>query len=384
MSIPEYRILVLGGTSAGKTTYLASMYHSLSTQGDNGFFLKTPSNDQSARLVATYSEMADKRRPFPKGNPLADQAEWYFDCCVQYSGRTYTGCRFVYTDYAGARVDRVTAERDVFDAAINRADVLIGMLDGNKILSYLNNEDGSESYVLHDLAQICALLQSNTKNNRPLHFVLTKSDLFKGRYEFETVFNTLKQDCRPFRNLVTQYRASSCPVRCIPVSSVGEGFARREPNGEITKSGPRRIPRPEGVDAPLACVLPDILQVRLQELAKQRNQTAASLPQGRPTLPWWAQIANGVGGFLGGIPVRDLPAELRVPAALFKSLGGVLERVATTEQAHVAARVRELEQQRERALSSVVSEEKALAAITASFALIQHHLDRQYPENVLR
>jgi hypothetical protein len=45
----------------------------------------------------------------------------------------------------------------------------------------------------------------------------------------------------------------------IPVTSVGEGFAKRGAFGEMQKIL-GKIPRPFQVEVPLACVLPDLIQ----------------------------------------------------------------------------------------------------------------------------
>jgi GTPase SAR1 family protein len=51
----NYKVVILGASGSGKTVFLASMFHELSTQGNRGFFLKAEGVNKPRLLYLTRS-----------------------------------------------------------------------------------------------------------------------------------------------------------------------------------------------------------------------------------------------------------------------------------------------------------------------------------------
>ena len=127
----SYKVIMLGPSGAGKTVFLSSMFHRLSIQSDRiGFYLSTPPA-QRKLLVDKYNQLESSS--WPEGTKSNEFREWQFTCQVQSESiGQYPALHFSYLDYAGG--DRTTtvsgSEVNKFDEHGNRADVLMGLLEG--------------------------------------------------------------------------------------------------------------------------------------------------------------------------------------------------------------------------------------------------------------
>jgi len=89
-----------------------------------------------------------------------------------------------------------------------------------------------------------------------------KWDLLKGKYTVKDVRDRLLK-IEVFRQFIQSRK--KCPTRLIPVSSIGDNFAVPQADGSMQKV-PGKVPEPYQVEMPLACILPDILDVQLRKL----------------------------------------------------------------------------------------------------------------------
>ena len=183
----QYSIVVLGGRGAGKTVYLASMYRKLSVFGPHGFNLHTDGEDEK-RLNEVYRVIATGDE-WPPGTKPSEQSQWIFD--VKVTGKNevkYVACRFVYFDYAGGVLTDTDLKDPNMQRQIDEADSLLGILDGAKVFKFMQGDDPGGEFQYKELVRICQILQ----NSRcPVHFVLSKWDLFAGKYTLEEVRNRL-------------------------------------------------------------------------------------------------------------------------------------------------------------------------------------------------
>ena len=77
--IPQFSVFVFGMRGAGKTVFLASMYHRLLAYSEKrGYFLKCLDERSSSELLDKFNEIAG-----PEGWPEANQSsqEYVFECC---------------------------------------------------------------------------------------------------------------------------------------------------------------------------------------------------------------------------------------------------------------------------------------------------------------
>jgi hypothetical protein len=123
------------------------------------------------------------------------------------------------------------------------------------------------SFLKEDLARILRRMHGCKV---PIHFVISKWDLLENKFSLKQVRDRLLT-IPEFEQVVRSRNSVDSPVRLIPVSSVGAGFATLEPDGSMKKTA-GAVPRPFQVEVPVACVLPDALKAKLSEIAKQREQ----------------------------------------------------------------------------------------------------------------
>jgi hypothetical protein len=253
-----YRILVLGPRGAGKTVFLASMYYKLSTLNpETGFFLVTDENvPEQAEILREYHKRLTNREEtdFSAPTQLSETREWKFICKVKGAGGIFPVMRFSYYDYAGERIrllfdtGKYTPE---FQNIVNKADVLLAMLDGQEILKLMQGEENNfeEEFVNY----IISIL---TKSTQPVHFIITKWDLLQ-QYSLDEVRSRLMESSRRFRDFVDVQREFGT-LRLIPVSAVGLDFAEPGPNGAMLKK-PGSAFEPYQVEMPLVSVIFDQL-----------------------------------------------------------------------------------------------------------------------------
>jgi hypothetical protein len=135
------------------------------------------------------------------------------------------------------------------------------MIDGHRILQYLQRLPAGIQYVRTTIQPLLGILASSTC---PIYFVLTKWDIVHGFGEpsnadedtrLRMVCDALMVD--PHVRAVVDIHSM---VRLIPVSAVGPGFAELDVStGRVVKRHDGQM-RPTNIDAPLAAVLPDVFR----------------------------------------------------------------------------------------------------------------------------
>ncbi|MEP0922308.1 hypothetical protein [Leptolyngbya sp. ST-U4] len=381
-----YKVIMLGSSGAGKTVFLASMHKKLSIQGEEGFFIEVQDPVRRQVLENIYAEVATGDK-WPMPTDLSDQSqsgyEWTFRCCVRIEDRSiHPACQFTYLDYAGGKLtDANVAGEDLVSEA-ETADAVLGLLDGRKIYSFMDNnaDQYRNELFLKDIPAITRIMQSC---KAPVHFVISKWDLLEGKYTLGQIRDRLLE-IPEFKNLINQLTDNT--VRLIPVSSVGANFATLLPNGKMQKhSG--AIPRPFYVEVPLACVLPDALLKRVVDLKQQEKEIADKVVAVKPRFGGFLTVIDE---FLANTVVRFLKNNLPDNYQFSPDVLNWAEQKIQKAQDQINQRELEAAQitqerimQRDKLLKEVKNEETALNYLMNQFLTITSSLDTDFPASKL-
>lgn len=359
----SYRVIMLGPRGSGKTVYLGSMFQKLSSQGEWGFFLETD-GEKRKKLNRIYTEVATEAK-WPPGTDRSEVSEWVFTCSINKNRVKYSACQFVYLDYAGGRItdDEMEEESD-FNRKIESADVLLGLLDGSKICALLRQEQEGIVWLINEFKNMLDIMMKG--NEKPVHFVISKWDIVESNgYSLKQVREKLLDYSEPFKNLVTTRKQDRSPTRLIPVSSVGQGFAKPLPGGGMEKI-PGKLPKPFQVEVPLACVLPDMIQKEKTKLVQRESQERNRTTTVTANLTKREELTQNMPGWLRGFPG-------------IKNWAGSAEQ----KKREAADRSEELRKQKAEALDKIDDEKSALESVLNSFILIQNQLYINFPDSDL-
>ncbi len=373
-----YTVIMLGPSGSGKTVFLASMYKKLSTQGEHGFFLEVDGAEKRKRLNNIYTQIAVDEK-WPKGTTYSEISEWTFTCRVQTENLPiYSACKFAYLDYAGGRLtDEMEEEDPAFESKLKEAETMLGLLDGQRLSALMRNEKLGKIWAINDLPNMLHVMQ-NTK--KPIHFVISKWDIVQGNFTLEQIRDRLLQ-IEEFRNLVKVRNKAGTPVRLIPVSAVGMGFAKLQPDGSMAKTG--ELPQPFHVEVPLACVLPDMIQSHLKELIRKKQEELSKPIEEKADLSFWDKL----GQFFGdGLKILQniqqlLPKKYQFAEDILKKMIEYAEEPAQKKQEAAVKKTDELRREQAASLKAVSDEETALKHVINCFLSIRNKLDHTFPES---
>lgn len=371
----NYKIITLGASGSGKTVLLSSMFKSLGIQSDHGFYLQVDFNQQR-HLNNIYTEIITGET-WPKGTRFSEISEWNFICRVKNSSdlKDYSVCEFSYFDYSGGRLTDTQEDDLEFREIIEQSDIILGLIDGQKIHALMNNtnQELSKSFLDKDLPSMIKWMLGCRK---PIHFVLTKWDLLQNNYSLEEIIHHLLQ-IPIFEDLVYQRNRINSPVRLIPISSIGEGFATLRPDGSMKKKSDGR-PHPFQVEVPIAYILPDQFKATLLELAEKRGKL-----QNQPVenifdrLSKWSPVAVDI--FLEGA-FEWIPTLIPGGSIYFKMSKPIFDKLISSLGFETKSR-EEIKQEQEQSLKLVQDEESALSHAIDCFSYIQLKFEKDFPES---
>ncbi|NES89353.1 hypothetical protein [Okeania sp. SIO2B9] len=257
----SYKILTLGASGAGKTVFLASMFRSLSTQGEDGFYLEVEDFESQKLLNDIYANLIIGK--WPETTRRDEISKWKFTCCINNLNlENFPICQFIYFDYAGGRFTDMDEEDSNLQEIIVKADAILGLLDGQKIQALMtnSNEENIDDFLNKDLPPIIKWM---SYCQAPIQFVISKWDLLENdNFGLKEISDRLLE-IPEFKELVVNRNKEGSPVRLIPVSSIGSGFATPQPDGSMKKIA-GSIPRPFYMEVPVSCVIPDLLEKEIQ------------------------------------------------------------------------------------------------------------------------
>ncbi len=279
----NYNIITLGASGAGKTVFLASLFKQLSIQSSEGFFLEEQNSQQRQELNQIYAQIIGKDA-WPRGT-LRTVTKWTFTCSVKTLDLDkYPVCQFTYIDYGGGLITDILDDEDEdnffdFQKEVPNADAVLAIIDGLKLLKFMQDKDlrtqDVNIWLLRDLPNIMQLVDK-CKKDTPVHFLISKWDLLDSRYNLSEVKERLLEKVPEFNDVVHSRVKAGCPVRLIPVSSIGQQFATLQLDGSMKKN-PGAIPKPFQLEVPIACVLIDRVKAYMNTLKSVQEDTQESV-----------------------------------------------------------------------------------------------------------
>jgi hypothetical protein len=390
--MPNYKIVILGPRRSGKTVFLASLYRRLSIPGKYKIFLEcdtsptvinpTDGREMSPRqlLAERYANLADPYKDWEPGT--VDVEKWHFTCKVQRPDlefKEFTACDFTYLDYAGG--DLVLRQNPELEHELQEANCLLGLLDGEKILSLMRDEGDGYTQITQDFGNMLPVL---TRKKDPVHFVISKWDILEGVFTLEEIRNRLLEE-EFFYDFVQNRLDGNSSVRLIPVSAVGMEFVKLEEG--IMKKVPGKTLKPFQVEMPLACVLPDKVKDELEQIAKRKEKLLNEQIDDSSQVGFWDSLlelaGNAIDWFREFI-IADLPEELRFTDEILKKFSEAAKAGAQQTREQQENRIRELENQRNASLKSVTDEESALNYAIDVFLEMQSKLDYDFPASLIK
>ncbi len=364
-----FRIFVLGTSGAGKTTFLASMYNRMSVQHpDVGFYLDV-SEEQRKVLTKKYRQLADPERDWPAATLRSEVSEWTFRCTHYGRSAPVHVFNVSYLDYAGETITELLDE-DHFEPGreAQDADSVLVLLDGHKVLRHM---DGAADPYLeslhHDLDDLLPIVQK--LHAKPVHFAVSKWDVVDGRYSLWDIRRALMRHER-FKLIVNQRRERGVPIRLIPMSAIGSGFAEIDDEGVMVKRRDAMAPSPYQVEMSIACTLIDAFQAAAKQLDERERQILLN-PRRFMNVPY----------SVGRSAIWALKHVARaVPGQSQFDIGTVaLTALLTALDEKLAERGENLKEEIEGALAQVESESAAVDTVILKTLLLLKTLDAKFP-----
>jgi len=339
--------------------------------------------------------------PYPMDSFLVKNCpNHWFTCCVKNQNlEQYPACQFTYIDYAGGLLTDVDSEDEGydfnFDQEIEKADAVLALLDGLKLLKFMEGKESDnrdvDNWMQRDIPSLMRRVQKCKKI--PVHFVISKWDLLANKYTLLEVRNRLLEKVNEFKNVVKNRADANCPVRLIPISSIGVNFMTPQADGSMKKvSG--AVLNPFQVEVPLAFVLTDSLQAKISQLKMEQEEISRRPTEIKPKYGFLNRLdqllSNTVlpsyNALINQFLITNLPEKYKNNSALKeliklteqsvkmvdKKIERTQEEVARKQEqaAQETARLRRLQ---EESLKVVNDEETALSHVVNSFTHIQNN-----------
>lgn len=258
----NYNVIILGASGSGKTVFLAALFKQLSIQGNHGFYLEAEATERK-RLNAIYAQLVSGDS-WPIATAARNFSAYNFSCRVMSSElESYTASKFTFIDYKGGLLTDIDEDLDDsyfdFQEEISNADAVILLIDGQKLYKFMQDRDlAKNTYILSWLHRdLSNTLQLAARSNKvtPVYFVITKWDILDGHYSLLEIRECLDKFSELKKFIVTRIDAG-CPVRLIPISSVGKTFSTLQIDGSMKKTS-GGIPEPWNLEIPLIYILID-------------------------------------------------------------------------------------------------------------------------------
>ncbi|HEY9873624.1 MAG TPA: hypothetical protein V6D12_09305 [Candidatus Obscuribacterales bacterium] len=232
-------------------------------------------------------------------------------------------------------------------------------------------------WAVKDLRNMSDVMQDSDK---PIHFVISKWDIVEQSYTLEQIRDRLLE-IDEIKNLVRIRNQKGSPVRLIPVSAVGKGFAIAQADGSMKKTG--ELPMPFQVEVPLACILPDMIQTMIKDLVKKRESELKTPIEVKPDIGFLDFLGQL---FAGGIKVVQelLPRKYQFADDVLKTIIEWAETPAQQKVDFAARRTEELRREQAESLKRVKNEESALTHCIKCFVPIKNQLVYRFPASELR
>jgi hypothetical protein len=268
----RHRVTALGLVGAGKTVYLTMLTETIFSGEvlDPGIGWSLEPASDELDWHQRYLHLADTGQRWPNSTPTDEQAYLTIVLSVTRRHRKHRALEISYNDSSGENVQpQPGIDTAFYNKVITDSDALLVFIDGDQLLSLLTGGQTADEFYQNAVDK---LMRPMELTSGPVHVVITKWDRLASRD------GGLAEARDALRNLgVPRWRqfldtreqraqhglVKSGIVRLIPVSSVGEEFARAKNAAELT--GPAVLPRPFNIDIPLVAALRDLAYVDVQD-----------------------------------------------------------------------------------------------------------------------
>ena len=189
------RVMMIGFSGAGKTTYMGALYSLLNKKPCEGFSLRANSNSDHEKFLQIGARLA--RGIYPEGTDILQEYQY----SLLYKGKNIL--EFDWYDYRGGVL--ASADSPDFDKVIGQimdSDALVVFLDS----TMFTPGENAERRCVNTWKRIMAIVQNVTARRSddtvfPISFVLTKRDCFpeganktRGWQQFEQVVKMIRGD----------------------------------------------------------------------------------------------------------------------------------------------------------------------------------------------
>jgi len=274
------RIVVLGGPAAGKTVFVASLYHHL-WQGTGSFSMRAATGSMHSDLLALGEQLC-------QGNmPPATQALRHFEFELKHGARTYS-LRFL--DYPGELFRKVFYDtavdseeaRELYDLSTS-ADGIIALVDPASML------DGTWD-IDFALSNLLRFYSSEGRNRPKMVIAFTKRDKTEA---------------------LVGHRVASFVNRHLPhvASELGRGMRLQHFCSFIESNGGIKLSQADTIAAPLRSVI-DAIEV--DDAQKRRDYYMRRLAWQRSLTAWaiaLLALLAIISAFVLGVVCRDSAAK---------------------------------------------------------------------------
>lgn len=295
--VDTYHVVALGSPGSGKTVYLSALHHVLGNDPDavgRGITATVEEPDKRALLSKTYDLAVEPEDPsWPAGTHSGEQMrEFVFAVKVSWTQRSMRGrlkrrtfhpLNVSYVDYAGEWIPDANQQAaevlEPFKKRVREAHALLGIIDGLKLLQFMQDDPLGTSFMTNHVRPIVAFMEGT---DVPLHFIVTKWDLLDSRGITLAAVRTkmLASGEAGFWKLINSRTAGGGitrrpqgSVRFIPVTSLG-GLAVLQDDWTITKSAAARATQ-QHVEVPLLATVYDICDLAAKRLRAGQGDDAA-------------------------------------------------------------------------------------------------------------
>jgi alpha-galactosidase/6-phospho-beta-glucosidase family protein len=151
------------------------------------------------------------------------------------------------------------------------------------------------------------------------------------------------------------------------------------------------MPKPFQVEVPLACILPDMIQLTLSELLKKEERESKPEVPVSANLSWWDKLQKYVGGGVKAIASAAqafLPEKFSFAADVLEELINIVDDELTRpiyeKEEEAKKKTEELKQKKAESLQKVADEKTALLHSVNCFRAIIDRLEKDFPASRLK
>jgi hypothetical protein len=247
-------------------------------------------------LNKTFFKIADPRSDWPPMTLATRPYEFLLRVRVP-RGEVFDVMKLSYLDYRGESLGEVNDDAEtLFVEHVKKSDMFFCVLDGLKMLRVLDGTRPVGDLLAEMHGQISIV--EDSRADAPCDILITKWDLIQewDRVRREKGEKSLRDRPAPLaevhdqlmsldrvRRFVAGRVEREAPVRLIPVSAVGQGYAVLD--GEVMRKVGHE-PRPFQVELPLASIVP----TRLEQLRKQLDREVSNRTSQRPIAVRMAEL----------------------------------------------------------------------------------------------